>query len=183
MKLKSQAFQSGEIRIVQMRSEDKDLYYHIGFEKKDPEIDYYTGTTADFTREQIYDYFEKIIEDQERYDFLIYFGEKPIGEIVLSEIDYDTAKGHMRMAIFDTGNCGRGYGTLALMLLEDFAFSQLKLNRIELEVYSYNERAHKSYLKAGFKDEGRLREAVKMDGTFHDILIMSILKKEYKPLG
>ena len=39
----------------------------------------------------------------------------------------------------------------------DFAFEELKLHRLELDVYSFNPRAERVYQKAGFRREGVLR--------------------------
>ncbi len=51
---------------------------------------------------------------------------------------------------------------------------------MELDVYSFNPRAEKVYLKAGFKREGVLRDAV-MDGDkYADDILMSILEDEWK---
>ena len=56
----------------------------------------------------------------------------------------------------------------------------MKLHRLELDVYSFNPRAEKVYLKAGFKQEGVLRDAI-MDGdSYADDIIMSILEDEWK---
>lgn len=45
-------------------------------------------------------------------------------------------------------------------MTRDFAFEKLNLHRLELDVYSFNSRAEKAYLAAGFKREGVLRDAV-----------------------
>jgi len=41
----------------------------------------------------------------------------------------------------------------------DFAFQTLNLNRVELGVFDFNERAKKCYVKVGFKEVGRQRKA------------------------
>ena len=55
----------------------------------------------------------------------------------------------------------------------------MNLHRIELEVFDYNPRAKAMYEKAGFKEEGIKREALYMNNEFHNVYIMSILKKEF----
>lgn len=37
----------------------------------------------------------------------------------------------------------------------------------------------KAYKKAGFKEEGRLRQASYRDSKYHDKIVMSILRKEW----
>lgn len=66
----------------------------------------------------------------------------------------------------------------AVRRLLDFAFGELGLHRLELEMYSDNEGARRPYLKCGFKEEGRPREAVIAGGRRHDIVLMGILRAE-----
>jgi RimJ/RimL family protein N-acetyltransferase len=55
----------------------------------------------------------------------------------------------------------------------------LNLNRAYLRVYAENLRAKRSYEKAGFVEEGRLREGVYKHGKYDDVIIMSILHSEW----
>lgn len=61
-----------------------------------------------------------------------------------------------------------------------FAFETLNLNKIELKVHDYNERAFRFYQKCGFLEEGRLRERFYREGRYTDYLQMGILKREYE---
>jgi RimJ/RimL family protein N-acetyltransferase len=47
-------------------------------------------------------------------------------------------------------------------------------------VFAFNERAIRSYEKAGFQVEGRHREAIVRDGGRHDELTMGILAAEWR---
>jgi len=76
-------------------------------------------------------------------------------------------------------NRGQGFGTEAMLLLLDFIFEQMNLRRVKLYVFSFNERAIKSYEKAGFKVEGILRQELFRNGKYYDVMQMSILKHEY----
>jgi RimJ/RimL family protein N-acetyltransferase len=49
-----------------------------------------------------------------------------------------------------------------------------KFERVQLGVYSHNERAHKLYLRCGFIEEGRRRGAWKLDGVTSDIIEMAL---------
>ena len=74
---------------------------------------------------------------------------------------------------------GKGIGKAALSLILEYAFSELNLHRVFLNVFSFNKRAIKLYEKMGFMHEGVLRQAFYRAGDWHDIVIMSILKNEY----
>lgn len=79
-------------------------------------------------------------------------------------------------------NRGKGYGTEAMKLLISYIFEQMNMNRVKLYVFSFNERAIKSYEKTGFKVEGVLRQELYRDGKYYDVIQMSILKREYEAL-
>jgi RimJ/RimL family protein N-acetyltransferase len=81
--------------------------------------------------------------------------------------------------ISDRRYLGKGYGTDALNALVDFGFGELRLERIELEVYDYNLRAIRSYEKAGFRTDAVLRRARFHRGTHHDVHLMSILRDDW----
>lgn len=64
----------------------------------------------------------------------------------------------------------------------EYGFGILNLHRIELDVYSINERATHVYEKIGFKIEGVKRENWYYDHQYYNSIIMSILDYEYRDL-
>ncbi|MGC9347836.1 MAG: GNAT family N-acetyltransferase [Anaerolineae bacterium] len=65
-------------------------------------------------------------------------------------------------------------------LERDVGFNRYNLHRIYLHVAADNERATRSYEKVGFSHEGRLREAVFVDGKCRDLLVMGLLNRDYR---
>ena len=74
---------------------------------------------------------------------------------------------------------GKGVGTFSLREMVRHAFFDLGLNRIELSVLEDNARAIKLYEKCGFVYEGRKRAAAFKNGTFKDMLMMSLLRDDW----
>lgn len=105
-----------------------------------------------------------------------------MGETVINQIDWELRSGNFRIGLFHTGERGRGIGTWATEAIRDFAFERLKLHRLELDVFSFNPRAERVYLKAGFKREGVLRDAVLDGGQYGDAILMWILEDEWREL-
>jgi len=103
-----------------------------------------------------------------------------LGQANLDSVDWKNRVGKIGIVIGSPDNMGRGYGTEALRLLVDFAFREMNLNRLELEVYEFNERAIRSYERCGFAHEGRLREKHYKRGRYWDVLQMGLLKKDWK---
>jgi RimJ/RimL family protein N-acetyltransferase len=103
-----------------------------------------------------------------------------IGQIDLHQIDYRNSHATLGIVIGKKDYLGKGYGKEAIDLLMHFVFRDLNLIRLELDVYAYNERAYKCYLKCGFKEEGRMRKKLFRDGKYWDVIKMSILREEFE---
>ena len=120
-------------------------------------------------------------EKQNRLDLAIYIPEldQYVGEVVFNEYDPNNLSVNYRIAIGKAGQ-NKGYGTEATKLMVDYGFEHLGLNRIELEVYDFNARARHVYTSCGFVPEGRRREALCIDGTFHDALLKAVIRKDWE---
>lgn len=77
---------------------------------------------------------------------------------------------------------GQGLGTDAVNALVDFAFGQLRMERVWLDTDESNTRAQAAYRKAGFTEEGRLRHAWFRNGQWTDDIRMSLLRDEWAAL-
>lgn len=104
---------------------------------------------------------------------------KLVGNCGVFGIELTHRSGELGIMIGDKTEWDKGYGSEAMTLLLRHAFETLNLNRAFLRVYADNTRAVRSYEKAGFVLEGRLREAVYKHGKYDDVLIMSVLRSEW----
>lgn len=165
------------------RAEDADAYYSQNYDPLDAQVARLTGCKENFTRKEVVSFFLRCMEDEDRCDFLITAPDgRIIGESVINEIDWDLKCANFRIGIFHPEDCGRGIGSWAVQMTRDFAFEQLKLHRLELDVFSFNPRAERAYLKAGFKREGVLRDAVRDGDGYADDILMALLEDEWRAL-
>jgi RimJ/RimL family protein N-acetyltransferase len=88
--------------------------------------------------------------------------------------------GEYYICLGDKSKWGKGYGTEVTRLIVAHGFASLNLNRIMLTVSDVNGGGVKAYLRAGFKQEGVLRQACYRNGSYHDKIIMSTLKPEWE---
>jgi RimJ/RimL family protein N-acetyltransferase len=105
-----------------------------------------------------------------------------IGDIGLDVLDSEFAPHgdtYVGISIGNRNFWGKGYGTDAMRVLLRYAFTEINLHRVTLNVFEYNPRAIRSYEKAGFVHEGRLRGMLNKDGRRWDILHMGILRQEW----
>ncbi|MBN1776800.1 MAG: GNAT family N-acetyltransferase [Clostridiales bacterium] len=103
-----------------------------------------------------------------------------IGQMDIFEINWKIRKGIVGTVIGSDGARGKGYGTEALKLLEDYAFGVLGLERLELDVYASNARAIRCYEKAGFRHEGTRRHAAMVNGKYTDVRMMAVIKEDWE---
>jgi RimJ/RimL family protein N-acetyltransferase len=102
-----------------------------------------------------------------------------IGFTTFSALDVDNGSVMFHITIGERDAWGRGLGTEATEMMVEHAFERLQLHRVGLSVFSYNVRAIRAYEKAGFRIEGRLREAIAREGIYFDEVQMGILADEW----
>jgi RimJ/RimL family protein N-acetyltransferase len=170
--------QGEKVYLRPFEKEDVEALYTSLF---DPEVRRLTGTQKVFSHLEIEQYLERISLDNNRVDLLIVLQEddQTIGDIALNDLDLKNRSANIRVAINSQKNFGRGYGTEAMRLMLGYGFGVLNLHRIELDVFSFNERAIHTYEKLGFMKEGIKRDSLYYDYQYHDAIIMSILQDEF----
>ena len=113
------------------------------------------------------------------FDIIELKDNKLIGVISLENFNWIERSAVLGVFIGDRNFRNNGYGPEAINLLLEYGFEYLNLHSISLELLSINERAHKCYLKCGFKDTGCNREQVFLNGKYYDKLHMDILENEF----
>jgi diamine N-acetyltransferase len=75
---------------------------------------------------------------------------------------------------------GRGVGRAALRLVKQLAFDEYGAHRLWLDVVPMNVGARALYASEGFAEEGVMREAARRAGGFVDLVLMSMLEREWR---
>ena len=149
----------------------------------DAETTRYLSTRAPFSKAMEEKWFESMVEQQgkRQYHFVICLlaDDRAIGTAGFHHVNQEDGHATFGISIGEKAEWSKGYGTDALRAICDFGFGQLRLERIELDVYITNLRAQRSYEKAGFVSEGVLRHAQFADGAFQDLRRMSLLREEW----
>ena len=106
-----------------------------------------------------------------------------IGFIGLFDFFHQHGDTLVAIALGERKYWGKGYGTDAMRVMLRYAFNELNLRRVGLIVFDYNPRAMRSYEKAGFIHEGRIRGAILREGCRWDCSDMGILREEWLANG
>ena len=134
------------------------------------------------TEKEIENWFTELINDKKNINLGIFLKStnELIGYAGICDISETNKSGEYYIFIGEKKLWGKGIGTEVSEQILKIGFIDFKLNRIMLTVSEPNIGGLKAYEKVGYKIEGRLREASFRDNKFHDKLIMSILKSEWK---
>ena len=104
----------------------------------------------------------------------------PIGNCQFIDIDWRNRSAEIGIMIGEKTYWNQGFGTETVQLLLRHGFNILNLHRIWLQVYDKNERGIRAYEKAGFKYEGKFRQAHYQHGQYFDVHFMSVIKDEWQ---
>ena len=168
---------------VELRRHARENYRLYGKWYGDPEIWRLTSWAASPLSASAV---ERLFEDREHSStddsFAIHLkGEKePIGVVSLMNISEANESAELSVIVGHPDDRRQGYGAEAINILLGYGFEKLGLNRVGLSVFEFNEDAISTYEKLGFRDEGRLRKALKRDGAFYDAILMSVLGSEWR---
>ncbi|MBR5376842.1 MAG: GNAT family N-acetyltransferase [Lachnospiraceae bacterium] len=133
-----------------------------------------------FTEELHNDWMKNVVETGKAVQFIMFEGTtgKKFGSVYLRDIDMKNKKCEFGIFIGEEEMSCKGYGREAALLITEYAFNEMGINRIFLRVLSDNEIAIRSYQRSGFTVEGTAREDVWIEDRPRDVLFMSKLKKE-----
>ena len=120
---------------------------------------------------------EWIDRHQARNDELVWVIEdmdgRCLGHVGLYQIDYRAGSAEFGIMIGDAASRGRGIGRECTIHVTDYAFRDLRLNRVSLTVLATNVIARELYRSIGYQTEGVLRQAQFRNGRFVDVILMA----------
>ncbi len=106
-------------------------------------------------------------------------GDQLVGFIDLEGNLFPHGDAFVGIGVGERAFWGKGYGTDAMKVILRYAFQELNLRRVSLDTFEYNPRAIRSYEKAGFVHEGRVREFLYREGQRWDMLFMGVQREEW----
>jgi len=103
-----------------------------------------------------------------------------LGFIRLDWIEWTHGAASLKMAIGNLSERGKGYGSQVLRLFLCYAFDELNLYRLTATLSEDNPRGVSFFKKFGFVEEVRRRKALLRDGQTYDLLMLGLLKHEWR---
>lgn len=99
-----------------------------------------------------------------------------IGNIKLGPVNWIHGTAEIGLVIGDQSQWGKGYATIAIQMLSDYAFDTLNLHKLMAGCYSLNIGSIRSFIKAGFIQEGLRVDRWQTEGARCDEVLLSMIK-------
>ncbi|MCP4426400.1 MAG: GNAT family N-acetyltransferase [Chloroflexi bacterium] len=125
-------------------------------------------------------YEKKEKDDKAEAQFAIEADDKYIGKCSLYDFSEADRTCQMSIEVMDKAYWGKGYGREAVELLIDYAFRIRNMRKMTLVTSSHNERAIRSYLGIGFKEEGRFLRQQWNNGRYVDWIFMGLFRDDWE---
>lgn len=172
-KVKLRPLQSSDLDVIQYAYTDLDLQLITD------------GDSPPLTDVQVHAYWEAIMANPGanlRYFAIQALGENGhfVGACSLQQIDFRNRHAELSVWMAGREQRGLGFGTEAIRLLLVYAFEALRLDKIYLGVYDFNEGGLRAYERVGFHYEGRLQNMLHYEGRYWDEWPMRLLRSEWE---
>lgn len=132
------------------------------------------------SKDQITDWFLSMISNSNSFTIGIEnLQGNLIGHVGISGINNVDKNGEYFIFIGDKNYWGKGIASQATKDMVRLGFEKLDLHRIFLTASSNNKGALRAYKKAGFIEEGEMREAFCRNNQYSNKVFMGILKDEW----
>ncbi len=73
----------------------------------------------------------------------------------------------------------KGYASEAINLILTHFCKELRYQKVNVQIYSFNDESLRLHEKLGFQQEGRLRRMIYTLGTYYDAVIMGMTREEF----
>ncbi len=172
-KIKLRPLQSSDLEAIQVAYTDLDLQLITD------------GDSPPLTDLQVRKFWDEIIANPGAN--LRYFAIEPVnqsgrfvGACSLQQIDLRNRHAELSIWMVSAEQRGQGYGTEAVRLLLMYAFEVLRLDKVYLGAYDFNEGGLRVYERLGFHYEGRLQNMLHYEGRYWDEWPMRMLRSEWE---
>ena len=168
-----------DIELIPLHEDDIEL---VRTWRNSKDVAQYMFNEDYITPEQQQQWFAKISQEKNsRYWIASYDGTK-VGLANITGINPTFQSAYWGFYVGDTSMRGAGIGNKMLYNIIQYAFQELKLNKLRCEVFVHNDKVVNMYEKFGFRREAYYREhCIKGDQKL-DVLGLALLQKEWELL-
>lgn len=169
-------------KVVTLRAMEKEDMGLMQEMVNDPALEYWVeGYSFPVSKEQQYSWYERNQNDSNNLKLIIETDKDgAIGYANIINIDWKNRSAFHGIKIANKEFRSKGIGTDTVMTVMKYAFEELQLDRLDGSIIDYNTGSQRLYInKCGWVIEGKKRKSVFKKNSYHDTLMVGILKEEY----
>ena len=145
-----------------------------------PDVRRWMYTDHEITREEHDAWFDAMLGDTTRKYWIINLDGMPVGVANLAEINLAHSRSSWAFYLGDKRTRGRGVGAATELLVLEYVFRELGLDRLYCEVLANNLDVIGLHQSFGFVEEGRLRNHITKAGEQIDVVLLGLLANEWE---
>lgn len=148
---------------------------YLNWLKNEKVNQYLIKPDKDITLYEARQYCQSLLESDNNYFLAIIYKNTNthIGNLRVGPITQNGKLCQLSLMIGDTDYYGKGIATEVIRLCSKFAFENLKVFKLFMDVIDDNKAAIRVYEKNGFHTEGLLKKHLLLKGKYHDLRILS----------
>lgn len=126
--------------------------------------------------------FERWLDDQLKYFYNEFFVVEDKDELIgfVYSYEHHERDGHCKIGVYIAPKWRiGGIGAIAGLQIMQYIFLHYPMRRINCDVYEYNKPSLDSLLNCGFKKMGAWKEYRFHNGTYYDLILLSMTRKAY----
>jgi UDP-4-amino-4,6-dideoxy-N-acetyl-beta-L-altrosamine N-acetyltransferase len=169
-----------EVKLRDLRAGDKDT---ILAWRNSPEVARYMYTQHRISQEEHDRWFAGIAGDPTRRYWIVVADGIDVGLVSLNDIDYDHRRCSWAFYLAHPSVRGKGVGSAVEETVLAYVFDTLEMNKLCCEVLDENARVVQLHERFGFVREGLLREHVILSDGPADVVVLGLLRREWRERG
>ncbi|WP_352419025.1 GNAT family protein [Proteiniborus sp.] len=171
-----------KIRLRAVELKDIDGFFKAGFEA-DTDLDRLCDEIHfPQSKEKMRERLESNIKKESQDDSFRWIIEDMNGNVVgnINTFDCNRRVGTFKYGIgLEKPYWGKGYAKEAIKIVLRYYFRELRYQKVNAYVYSFNERSQKLHESLGFMQEGKLRRMIYTNGSFYDEIYYGMTSEEF----
>lgn len=105
--------------------------------------------------------------------------KKIIGSLAIYAVNHQNLNCELSIVLSEPFQ-GKGYGREAMDIIIEFIFHYLPMNKIKVQVFSFNSNAISLYKSLGFEHEGTLKEEIFRFSKFQDLENYALFREKWQ---
>jgi RimJ/RimL family protein N-acetyltransferase len=125
------------------------------------------------------EWFDKMARSPDDVVWVIEYKDQVVGTTAIHLIDWKNGSASTGTVIGDKSAWGQGLGRELMQLRARYAFTQLPLRKLKSGYLDGNEASARAQTAAGYREVGRHREDMFVDGRWRDLVLTEVMREDW----